>query len=60
MSYTLSNMEKELTLLKRKYKTYRKLAEALEVTERHIWRVAHGYKPSKSLEYRIKQEAARI
>jgi transcriptional regulator with XRE-family HTH domain len=54
-------MEKEIAQLKEKYGTYRKLADALEVTERHVWRIAHGKSsPSKALQYRIRQELRKV
>ena len=47
-------MENQFDQLKRKYKTHRKAAKMLGITERHYVRIRNGeYKPSKSLQFLI-------
>jgi hypothetical protein len=46
-------MEKEITILKKRYGTYRNLANALEITERYVMAIKSGKPVSKALQFRI-------
>jgi len=53
----IEDMEKEIEILRTKYGSYRRTAEALEITERTLMRILKEDRASPALRYRILAEA---